>query len=507
MLTCNMYVNVTASPWHFGAFLQAGRSPYNRGGGGRGGGPFRGGRGNFGHRNPRPDGSATYSRGRGRGGRGRGGRRFPSHGGSSSPYPETSVQELDSASAHAEVAQLAGEQGEEPQTVPVSSTVSTTAGQAPRSSRRPPQIAWCELCRVDCTSPEILEQHKNGKKHKKNLQRFEEMQNYRNPNAIPIPMPVVTHMPAPNPIPAPAPNPTPALAPAPLQTDVPSIQSEQKSLAKCESEATVQPENVHGGEIIKQPALENLPTGATVDESKMDSEQQNDMVEQSEVAEADETEATTRKRKMDRFDTGRRGLKRKLRGGRGGKHMRMVEQQRPSRHVEPPKEVVPIVCDLCNVKCDTQAVFDCHLAGKKHLSKLKRFQGHQALYGSVGLQALYPPNPNTQSIFVPQVHPHQQPIYVPPQQQMMAYGPPQGQQIAAPAAASEPKASLDSEMQQEPQITPGGGQLAGSVEPEGQEQGASSATLKQDNQQTVGATSQNGVSESEVKEVTDPSLQ
>ncbi|OVA16120.1 zinc finger protein [Macleaya cordata] len=231
------------------------------------------------------------------------------------------------------------------------------------------------------------------------------------------------------------------------------------------------------------------------------------MVEQSEVAEADETEATTRKRKMDRFDTGRRGLKSKLRGGRGGKRMRMVEQQRPSRHVEPPKEAVPIICDLCNVKCDTQAVFDCHLAGKKHLSKLKRFQGHQAMYGPVGLQALYPPNPNTQSIFVPQVQHHQQPIYIPPQQQMMAYGPPQGQQIAAAAAASEPKVSLDSEMQQGPQVTPGGGQLAGSVEPEGQQQGAAAATLEQEGQQTVGTTSQNGVSESEVKVVTDPPLQ
>lgn len=40
----------------------------------------------------------------------------------------------------------------------------------------PARIVWCELCRVDCNTAEILEQHKNGKKHKKNLKLQEDLQ-------------------------------------------------------------------------------------------------------------------------------------------------------------------------------------------------------------------------------------------------------------------------------------------------------------------------------------------
>ena len=38
------------------------------------------------------------------------------------------------------------------------------------------------------------------------------------------------------------------------------------------------------------------------------------------------------------------------------------------RPVEPPKkkQVVPLICELCNVKCDSQIVFNSHLLRKKH---------------------------------------------------------------------------------------------------------------------------------------------
>ncbi|KAM3686999.1 hypothetical protein ACJW31_10G043200 [Castanea mollissima] len=135
---------------------------------------------------------------------------------------------------------------------------------------------------------------------------------------------------------------------------------------------------------------------------------------------------------MDRFDNRRHGMKRKMRGGRGGKRMRTFES--PRQHAEPPKPkvVIPLICDLCNVKCDTQEVFDCHLSGKKHLAKLKRFEGHQAMYGPMGLQALYPPNPIAQTLF-PQGH--QQPYYAPPGS-LPSSGPcmtPQAQQAASTA--------------------------------------------------------------------------
>ncbi|KAL2547431.1 uncharacterized protein Fot_08961 [Forsythia ovata] len=65
-----------------------------------------------------------------------------------------------------------------------------------------------------------------------------------------------------------------------------------------------------------------------------------------------------------------------------------------------PKVIIPLICDLCNVKCDTRKVFDRHLSDKKHISKLKRYEGHQAMYGSQVLLALYPPNLITQTLYV-----------------------------------------------------------------------------------------------------------
>ncbi|KAI3787446.1 hypothetical protein L1987_41918 [Smallanthus sonchifolius] len=43
-----------------------------------------------------------------------------------------------------------------------------------KSEPKPQFLAWCELCRVNCNTHEVLENHKNGKKHKKNLEMQEE---------------------------------------------------------------------------------------------------------------------------------------------------------------------------------------------------------------------------------------------------------------------------------------------------------------------------------------------
>ncbi|KAI3462895.1 hypothetical protein Pfo_019558 [Paulownia fortunei] len=34
------------------------------------------------------------------------------------------------------------------------------------------QSAWCEVCKIDCNSKDVLDQHKLGKKHKKNLEKL-----------------------------------------------------------------------------------------------------------------------------------------------------------------------------------------------------------------------------------------------------------------------------------------------------------------------------------------------
>ncbi|KAL0007743.1 hypothetical protein SO802_009245 [Lithocarpus litseifolius] len=74
---------------------------------------------------------------------------------------------------------------------------------------------------------------------------------------------------------------------------------------------------------------------------------------------------------QDHFAARGRGLKRKMRGGRGGKYMRTYEGSR--KPVETPNQ-----------------------NSKKHQGNLKRFHGHHALYGA-RLQALYPPNFNAPS--------------------------------------------------------------------------------------------------------------
>ncbi|XP_031391138.1 uncharacterized protein LOC116203524 isoform X2 [Punica granatum] len=145
---------------------------------------------------------------------------------------------------------------------------------------RLPRMVRCELCRVECNAPEILEQHKNGKRHKKNLRVHEELQNLK------------------------------------------------KQMSEPEKPA------------------ENLP-------------------------------AETRPHEEGACGA---GMKRKMKGGRGGKFLKAESGlRRPVGSAQPKEPAFPFICDLCNVKCESQVVFNTHLTGKKHLSKMKRFQRNQSL--------------------------------------------------------------------------------------------------------------------------------
>ncbi|GAV62037.1 zf-met domain-containing protein [Cephalotus follicularis] len=315
-----------------------------RGGGRKGGRPFRGGRrGYLGYQGPRPDGPAFSVCGRGRG-KGASGH-IPSHvatpnsalvpaeGVASSMMP-TSVSAL----------------GEAPFPVPA---------QVHAPFWPPPCLAWCELCRVDCNTPEILEQHKKGKRHKKNLQIHEELQNLNK---------IITR-----------------------QQNVQDPTSELKLGVQFEKDEISEE---------KQLQLASLPSEAVPD---LKNETVQDRVENSGTSSMNSTEGTKRK-SMDHFEAKGGGSERKMRGTRGRKYMRINEGLR--RPVEPPKpkEVIHYICELCNVKCESQVVLDSHLAGKKHQSNLKRFHSHRALYGDVGLQALYPTNANApSSSLIPQV--------------------------------------------------------------------------------------------------------
>ncbi|KAJ1428202.1 Zinc finger C2H2 superfamily [Sesbania bispinosa] len=62
-------------------------------------------------------------------------------------------------------------------------TSSSVSGKAlpkpapvPTAPLQPPPMIYYEICKIECNSPEIMEQHKNGKRHKKNMKAHEELQ-------------------------------------------------------------------------------------------------------------------------------------------------------------------------------------------------------------------------------------------------------------------------------------------------------------------------------------------
>ncbi|OMP00682.1 Zinc finger, U1-type [Corchorus olitorius] len=358
--------------------------PANRGGR-RGGKPFRGGtRGHVGKNGPRPGGSAPHNKGPGHSGS----KQFSSNG----VMLATSNSMLDPGGKAAVMPPSAS--------VPGQATLSAQVPAAPLQP--PPRMGWCELCRVDCNRPEILEQHKKGKRHQKNLQALEQQQKLNN------------------------------------------VKTEQQSLQVPSSGSeVVQLKKLEGSE-EKQQQQETLPPFSVTNESKNETEHQKDLVNTSEASTSHSVEG---KRKLkDPSEAHGRGLKRKMRGGRGGKYMKSNEG--PRRPVEPPKPKggIPFMCELCNVKCESQVVFNSHLAGKKHIANMKRFHGHRAVYGEAGLRALYPPNANApspsfipqfqQGVTDPQVVLAQLLTYVLTQAQVSGLAPPQVPLLAATSTPS-----------------------------------------------------------------------
>ncbi|XP_057805543.1 uncharacterized protein LOC131020627 [Salvia miltiorrhiza] len=190
-----------------------------------------------------------------------------------------------------------------------------------------PKVVSCELCKVECNTLEVLQQHVNGKKHKKKLKVFEELQN--------------------------------------LNKKVISGQADQTPTIELKSEVVSQPDRAEGSG-NQQLEQEVLPSQEINEESKVAGEKHK-------VEEVEHPEESAKKMRVDHCERIGRGFKHKMRGGKSNRKMRPSD--RPKILVQPPKpkEVTPLVCELCNVKCESLAVFQSHLAGKKHKSKAKRF--------------------------------------------------------------------------------------------------------------------------------------
>ncbi|KAK6918591.1 hypothetical protein RJ641_017013 [Dillenia turbinata] len=224
---------------------------------------------------------------------------------------------------------------------------------------RPSRMAWCELCRVDCNTFEILEQHKNGKKHKKKeLQKLKKVMTGTITEQMSVPISI--------------------FQPNVVQRNAKAVDLKQESPGKL-------------------PVEDSICDTASSDDRNGERDQQKNLPEkvQNPVAELKENQAG--EQKMDHSGVCGRGLKRHLRGGQGAKRMRTNQWHRRQAEPSKPKEVISLTCKLCNVKCGSQVVFDSHLAGKKHLSKLKKFHGNQPILGNGDLQATFSTNPNTSS--------------------------------------------------------------------------------------------------------------
>ncbi|RDY04186.1 hypothetical protein CR513_12126, partial [Mucuna pruriens] len=304
--------------------MMTGPSQYR--GRGRGGGrPFRGsGRGRFNHH-----------RGRGRG-RGGDGREFSSH---SSEPTIANVADVPAADGATSVMQ--------PSSVSGQSSLPNPAEVPSAPLQAPPCKLWCEICKAECNTPEMLEQHKNGKRHRKNLLVHEEVQRLK-------------------------------------------VLSEQQSgnISTSQSNLTIQPEKVQESENKGLPE-ENMGSEATANNHNDETELQNNVAGVSKV----QTEEPQEEPRYN-FAIQGHGFKRKMRGGRGGKYMRSDDGSRKPVEPSKPKQVTSFICELCNVKCDSQVVYNSHLTGKKHLSNFKRVHGHQALNGEAWIQPLHPPKIN-----------------------------------------------------------------------------------------------------------------
>lgn len=239
-----------------------------------------------------------------------------------------------------------------------SSSVSVPT-QLPKPARvQPPapRKVCCEICKVECNTPEILEQHKNGKKHQKNMRVHEELQRRNALNG-----------------------------------------QQSGQIPTSQLNLTDEPKQVQESE--KNGCLsENMGSGVIVNNHNEETQPQNNVGNISEApAEAPEA------KNMDNSGTRGRGLKRKKKGGKGGKYMRTNDGLKSVESAQ----TVSFRCDLCDVKCESQIVYQSHVTGKKHLSKLRRAHDpqassgvgqQQALSGALlGLQGLYPPDINALS--------------------------------------------------------------------------------------------------------------
>ncbi|XP_074564552.1 uncharacterized protein LOC141821086 [Curcuma longa] len=427
-LGMNHLASQVPEAWTFGTLDRAAVAiPHPRVGGGyaqRGGGrrgrfPFRGGRGrgrgNFSH-NPSKHGvrEPSYNgKGRGQGTKGKRG---------------SSLNHLSVAgqSPNPALVSMTG-------TLSVMDSNPTPAVTAALQSILPRQpllpIAWCDICRVDCNRLEVLEQHKNGKRHKKTVQKLQEIQaqqmlmadlhsNYVGKSELAFPSAegtnlsplaetnIFSHLGGEKTV-------SSAMTSAPVSSgqvgeaentnftsetnikptsSVTVVSSEVAETNRCSAASeSLMPATAGIGHKV-EPEVP-CQTVATQSESSKEEKAEKE-APTSTMPDSIDVRAVAGRGRMARMNNNdrrhgskKRALSYRLDGRRLKRH-----EAAGARNQERQKHQ-PIVCTVCNVRCDTLAVFECHLSGKKHISKIKRSQGHNTVFGPITVDI--PPSQST----------------------------------------------------------------------------------------------------------------
>ncbi|PWZ07562.1 hypothetical protein Zm00014a_034630 [Zea mays] len=282
--------------------------------------------------------------------------------------------------------------GAQPETVCAPAhMVQATTSSSTRGTVVP--AAWCDICHVGCNSKEILEQHKNGKRHKRSVQRMQDMARLQGTT------PAIADMGAPSSSQlAEVEGPSRSVHMVPPLGST-SLSGEHKDLAPENVGASVYGVQITEvpGSSSKQNKTHHTSTVGHGVEAQVElhvavqaCQPSNEMKDGGEAPPnaTGPSNAQLVEARMG-VNGNNNGSKRKPTGaGRGRKKLRVSQapqQRRPERVREQ-----PLVCTICNAICDTRAVFDIHLVGKKHQSRLKRSQGPDVLFGP--LVGHIPPN-------------------------------------------------------------------------------------------------------------------
>ncbi|KAF3321236.1 Zinc-finger of C2H2 type [Carex littledalei] len=274
----------------------------------------------------------------------------------------------------------------------------------PKPARQPKPHAWCDICRVDCNSLEILEQHKAGKRHKRTVQRIQEYEAQQKQLAgyqsTIVVSPTTTET---GPSVAES---VPQTSPAPVAASGTAVASEAGT---SNPPAKVEIPEEHN----KETGAQNQPVTEGPSESVKAEASGTQALPPSDTTQAEAASSGKRpfikRPRPDGYGLGfvygygggrvDRGGRRGGRFDRGGKRPRRFGEFQPWPPMPMPMPMMPpmpmpgpashlprvrpIVCTLCNVSCDTPAVFDTHVSGKKHQTRISKLQGPNTVFGPI----------------------------------------------------------------------------------------------------------------------------